>query len=64
MWTKDRLKALRENLGWAPLDDGLSEAVVALVNDLEHDLAKLPSAAWAEPAASFLPPQDDEAASA
>lgn len=64
MWTKDRLKALRDHSGWPPLDDDLSDAVVALLNDLERDLAAIPSAAWAEPAGSFLPPRDDERASA
>ena len=64
MWTKDRLKAFRDNSGWAPLNDDLSEAVVDLINDLERDLAALPSAAWAEPAGSFHPPRDDEGASA
>jgi hypothetical protein len=63
MWTKDRLKALRDDSGWTQLDDEMSDAVVAHVNDLERDLAELPSAAWAEPAASFLPIQDDERAS-
>ena len=49
IWTKDKLIAHREQMGWPALTDDINNQVLAILNDAHETLELLEGVSWVEP---------------